>query len=120
LNLTKRATDLLIKWKSVVAPHHKSSKVNGNSTPLESSEQIDHSENEISTATKLSENEEDDSVSDKNKNSTNESINIKEDDNTKSSADNENKNEDKMIEDKKIDDKMVEDKTSIKTDQEEK
>jgi len=65
LNLTKRATDLLVKWKSVVVPHH-SSKLNDSSTPMESSEQIDPSENETSIATtKLSENEEEESTSDK-------------------------------------------------------
>lgn len=57
MNLIKRATGLLIKWKSVVVPRHKNLKLT-DSTPNESSEQVEHSENEISTATKLSENEE--------------------------------------------------------------
>ncbi|ORX51496.1 Tudor/PWWP/MBT [Piromyces finnis] len=97
LDLTKRATDLLVKWKSVVVPHHKNPKINDTNTPNESSEQLDHSENENSTATKLSENEVEESANNKNND---ESINLPKENDSKNSIETENKDENKMDEDK--------------------
>jgi len=121
LDLTKRATDLLIKWKSVVVPNNKNSKPEENSRN-ESSEQLETTENEISTISKISENDESGDSDNKDKKSTpmelseEKIIEMSDGSNIKTDKDNKEKEEkentfEKVKESDKIDEnKMDEDK----------
>jgi len=108
MDLIKRATSLLVKWKSVIIPHHKSSKV-VDSTPNES-DHVDHSENEISTATKLSENEEENLTSNELGNEKNKNSKLEQNKSSDDSSNNKENNDNKDIKNESNEDKSNETK----------